>query len=572
MFDGLRLALIRRLEKLTGQDSPTPTAVHDPNLAETLRKQGNALIAEGNNESAEKCFREALKLQGDDPKLLVCLGYVLKEQARFAEARVALRRAISLGGLDPESYEAHYLLAEISELQSDPEDAKRQLAAALALKPDFTRACADLVRLMRQTGQESEVKDLLAHSVHSSPDCMEYRLWLAEVCADSLDYQETVEHLAAVIRLGGGNVRIYLTIGAALCRIDRFDEATEYFEQALTMDPSVAYEVCYHQGYFQSRIGNSTEAIALFEKSIELQPDYLASHHMLLFNLCFAEPQVPGRYKEAAQRFNQVVRPKASAPEPHKSQSLVGTKRPLRVGFSCGEFRNHPVYYFLIGFLERIDHSKFELIAYSNNEIDDQATAVLKGKVDDWHDIHGLPDDAAADLIRSHQIDILIDLCGHSGENRLPVFARRPAPVQAAWLGYFASTGLAEMDFIIADPGSVPEDSTEWFSETVVRLPATRLCMEKPKPSRDIPVAPPPCVHRGYITFGSFQQAAKITPRVMQAWSKVLAAVPTSRLRIQSSAFGSEAVRKRVADGMQAAGIDLKRIDMMGGRLPGGAQ
>ena len=263
-----------------------------------------------------------------------------------------------------EAAEAAYLLAEISELQADPEDAKRQLAKALALKPDFTRACADLIRLLRQTGQEGAVRDLLAQSVNLCPDCLDYRLWLAEVCADVLDYQATVEHLFAVIRLGGGNLRVNLTIGAALCRIDRYEDAQLYFDQALKTDPSVAHEVCYHRGYFQSRIGNSVEAIALFEKSVELRPSYLASHQMLLFNLCFAQPQVHGRYKEAALRFNQAVRPQQQSEVSLTPHLTDVAKRRLRVGFSCAEFRNHPIYYFLNGVIGQIDRSRFRLIAY----------------------------------------------------------------------------------------------------------------------------------------------------------------------------------------------------------------
>lgn len=564
MFDRLRLRLMRRLEALTGASAAATPPVFDPGEGERLRTKGNSLLADGKLEEAEACFRQALVHKANDTKLLICLGYVLKEQARLSEARVPLRRAANLGSADPEAYEAHYLLAEISELQLDLEDAKRHLTSALALKPDFTRACADLIRLLRKTGQGVAIRNLLVQSVNLCPDCLEYRLWLAEVCADVLDYQATVEHLNVVIRLGGGNVLVNLTIGAALCRLDRYEDARPYFDRAKELDPSVVYEICYHQGYSQSRIGNSVEAISLFEKSIELKPDYVASHQMLLFNLCFAQPQVCGRYREAALRFNQIVRPSKQLPVSFSRTKDDLTGRKLRVGFSCGEFRNHPVYYFLIGVLEHIDRSKFELIAYSNNEVDDHLTQLLKEQMDDWHGIREMSDEVTAELIRSHQIDVLIDLCGHSGEARLPVFARRAAPVQVTWLGYFASTGLEEMDYIIADPVSIPEDSTEWFSETVVRLPATRLCMDKPKPSREILVAPPPCTKRGYVTFGSFQQAAKITPKVLEVWSRVMARVPNSRLRIQSSAFGSEVVRERTAANMRGAGIDLNRVEMGG--------
>ncbi len=564
MLDRLRLILQRRLDTLTGLSAPQPAPVSDPEGAERLRKQGNALLAEEKLDEAEACFREALVHGLDDTQSLVCLGYVLKEQGRLAEARITLKRAVNPSNTDPKAFEAHYLLGEISEEQGDIEEAKRYFKSTLDLKPDFTRACADLVRLLRNSGQHETVRPLLVQIVNRCPDCRDYRMWLAEVCADVIDYEATVEHLAAVIRLGGGNVRINITMGAALCRLDRIDEANHHFDQAAEADPTVAYEICYHQGYFHSRVGNSTEAVALLERAIELNPTYLPAHQMLLFNLCFAQPQVPGRYKEAVLRFNHTVRPV----KPLETSPAIDAGKPiLRVGFSCGEFRNHPVHFFLIGVLEHIDRSRFQLFAYSNNEVDDDMTQSFKDKMDGWHNIRELTDDAAAELIRSHQIDVLIDLCGHSGEARLPVFARRPAPVQATWLGYFASTGLDEMDFIIADPTSVPQDATEWFSEAIIRMPATRLCMTPPKPSRKILISPPPCVAKGYVTFGSFQQAAKITPKVLETWSQVMAQVPNSRLRIQSSAFGSAAVCERMANGMRAVAIDLTRVEMLGSQV-----
>lgn len=120
------------------------------------------------------------------------------------------------------------------------------------------------------------------------------------------------------------------------------------------------------------------------------------------------------------------------------------------------------------------------------------------------------------------------------------------------------------MDYLIADPVSAPEDSTEWFSEAVYRLPSTRLCMRKPRPSRDVPVVTPPCLTKGHVTFGSFQQEAKITPEVLQAWSSVLARVPSAWLRIQSSAFDSSDAIERVSARIRSAGIELERVVIRG--------
>lgn len=564
MFDGLRLALLRRLATLTGQDTDIPPPATDPSRSEDLRKQGNALIAKEEYDLAEKCFREALAYQPDDTKLLMCLGYALKEQARFSEARVALRRITTLGATDSEASEAHYLLAEISEIQADPEDAMRHLRRALDLKPDFARACGDMVRLLEQNKQGPLAKELLVKSVDLCPDCLEYRLWLARVLADEHDLEAAVKQLTAIVALGGGVPRVYVSLGAALCRLGRYDEALPYFEKAQTVDSTVTFETHYHKGYFQTRAGNFEEAIALYEQSIQLKPDYLPSHQMLLYTLCLLPSQAPGRYKEAALRFNQSVTGHKIYPKADSQLSFTESKRPLRIGLCAGEFKHHPVYFFLVGVLTHIDRSKFEIIAYSYNRGDDAKTLVLKEKMDEWHDVQVKSDDEVAQLIHSHAIDVLIDLGGHTGDGRLPVFARHPAAVQATWLGYFASTGLHGMDYIIADPISIPDESSEWFSEEIIRLPNTRLCMEIPKPTREIPISPPPSVARGYVTFGSFPQAVKLNQNVLKAWSTILTRVPNSRLRIQSLTFDTVTVRQQIATRMSEVGIDLARVDIIG--------
>lgn len=564
MLKRIRLAFTRRFARFVSQVALPEIPAYDPPLAQTLRKKGSALIAEEKFKEAEECFRAALLHHADDVQSLICLGYVLKEQGHFAEARAALRRAATSGHADPDAYEAHYLLSEISELEGDRDDAIRCLSKTLDLKHDFTRACTDLIRLLHLQGRRSEVRKLLLQSVKLVPESAEYRLLLGKACADEMDFQMALDNFKEVVRLGTDNAEVNLCIGAALCRLDRLSESLNFFNRSEMLDPITAFEVRFHLGNANFRIGNSKEAIMFLQQSIKLQPNFLPAYSQLLFALNFAETEVRRSYQDVATQFGKLTKSQPLAIQPKAPPSADREKRVLRIGFLSGEFRNHPVYFFIIGILEHIDRSKFQLIAYSNNEADDHVTPSIKAKMDAWNVIRELSDDAAALLIHSHQIDVLIDLCGHSGEGRLQVFARRPALVQVSWLGYFASTGLNEMDYLIADPISVPEDSTEWFSETVLRLPTTRLCMRKPQPSRDIALVPPPCLTKGYVTFGSFQQEAKITPAVLQVWSMVMARVPTSRLRIQSSSLDSPAAFERFSARMRSAEIDPSRVDLLG--------
>ena len=157
-----------------------------------------------------------------------------------------------------------------------------------------------------------------------------------------------------------------------------------------------------------------------------------------------------------------------------------------------------------------------------------------------------------------------MDLAGHTGESRVAIFARRPAQTQVAWLGFWASTGLEEMDYIFADTNCVPHDSIQWFSEKVYRLPNTRLCMAVPQVLRDIPIAKPPCQSNGYITFGCFQQTAKITPCVLSVWAEVMSEVPQSRLRVQAGGINIPSIRDKLLQNMTQVGIDLSRVHLLG--------
>lgn len=565
MLDRLRLILERRLETLTGRSAPQrPEPAFDPESTERLRKQGNNFLAEEKLDEAEACFREALEHTADDAQSLVCLGYVLKEQGRLAEARITLKRAINPASTNDQAFEAHYLLGEISEQQGDLADAIKYFKSSLALKPDFTRACEGAVRLLEASGRKEQVRPFLEELILACPSNSRYRVVLAERFNDVLDFQGTAQHLIAAVDLGVKDASVYLMLGAVLCRLEREEEARPYLDSALAMDPSVLDMVLYHRGYYYTRNGDALAGVELLEQAVQAKPDCYPAHSLLLLNLSHSANELNRSYREAVTRFACALE-NSTEPLPEMPVGAVDLARKvLRIGFVASEFREHPLYHFLIGVLEHIDRSRFRLVAFSSNYADDAATEVLKPQFAEWHDVKDLDDAQVAELVRTQRIDVLIDLSGHTGDARLPIFARKPAPVQVAWLGYWASTGLKAMDYIIADPVCVPEDSEEWFSEKVFRLPTTRLCMTAPRMSPPTPILQPPCKTNGYITFGSFQQAAKINAQTLGVWARVMAAVPQSRLKIQNKAIDSTVTREKLCANMAAAGIDLSRVELAG--------
>jgi predicted O-linked N-acetylglucosamine transferase (SPINDLY family) len=237
-------------------------------------------------------------------------------------------------------------------------------------------------------------------------------------------------------------------------------------------------------------------------------------------------------------------------------------ERRLRVGYVSGDFCRHPVGYFLDAVLSAHDPAAVEVYAYSNSAFADDLTDRLRGLAAHWRSLAGLSDAAAAALVAGDGIDILIDLAGHTARNRLPMFARRPAPVQATWLGFWSTTGLSAMDYILTDATTVRPAEESGYSERVLRLPGCRFCYTPPDYAPP-PVPPPMLAGRG-VTFGSFNNLSKIGPEVVRLWATVLRTVPGARLLLKWRSLLDPIARRRVIDAFAAEGIATDQLDLRG--------
>jgi predicted O-linked N-acetylglucosamine transferase (SPINDLY family) len=238
--------------------------------------------------------------------------------------------------------------------------------------------------------------------------------------------------------------------------------------------------------------------------------------------------------------------------------------RRLRIGLLSTDLRSHPVGYFLESVLSaiRADH-RLECVAYASQLHNDAVSNRLKSLcLGGWHDVVNCSDAELAQRIHADGIDILLDLNGHTANNRLTVFAYRPAPVQVSWLGYFATTGLGAMDYLLADPLTLPPDLEPCFSEKIWRLPHTRLCFTPPE--LDLTVPPLPAIANGYITFGCFHSLSKINDAVLTLWANLMQAVPHSRLLLKARELDDIAARQSLISAFAVLGINPQRLDFEG--------
>ncbi|MCZ6637196.1 MAG: glycosyltransferase, partial [Alphaproteobacteria bacterium] len=307
-------------------------------------------------------------------------------------------------------------------------------------------------------------------------------------------------------------------------------------------------------------LGRLDEAAGSFGKAVALDAHYTDAHSNLIYTLkCMAGTSSAGLLAEAARFGCQV----ASMAEPF-TQWNVGRDphKRLRVGMVSGDFRNHVVGRYLESFLGHIDRARVEFVAYSNVALEDEVTARLKPHFALWRKVVGLNDSALAGLVHEDGIDILVDLAGHSALNRLPMFAYRPAPVQATWLGLFTTTGVPGMDFMIADPYLAAPGEARYFTETIWPLVESWFCLDPP--AFDVEPGPLPALERGFVTFGCFNNLAKMTDEVVALWAQVLDAAPGSSLFLKTAQLYDPVSSRATLDRFVAHGIAPERLVLEG--------
>ncbi len=361
-------------------------------------------------------------------------------------------------------------------------------------------------------------------------------------------------------RRQAANASVQYNAALALLRANRFSEAESLLRRALELDPELG-PAWNNLGNILKAFGEIDPATHCFGKAMTLGPEDAVSQSHALVCAHYSETFTHGQLFEMHRRWAALFAAPhypASAPLPARPDP----DRALTVGFVSPSFNGRIVGQFLRGVLPHLAAHDLRLIAYSATTVGDAVTAELRGSFSLWRDIATSDDEQVARAIRADGVDILIDLAGHTPGNRLLVFARRPAAIQATWLDYFDTTGVLAIDYLITDPGTTPRETAQRFSETPLYLPQTRLCWAPPQfaPS----VAPAPFRLRGEVTFGSFNRSDKLSPALLALWGEILRRLPASRLLLKCQAFGVGDVRRHFQERFAALGVSSERIELRG--------
>lgn len=341
----------------------------------------------------------------------------------------------------------------------------------------------------------------------------------------------------------------------------RISEARDALERARQIEPDSPL-LSTPFGRLHTELGDHQMAIAMHRKATASNPTDPMIHSMLLCAMNYSDAVTQNDIFDAARK-SPLRRLAPSAPR--GDATVTDALRKLRVGFVSPDLRRHSVGYFLLPLIEQLDRTQISAICYSDTLQPDAITDKFRAAADEWRASGRLRDDALAKQIRADRIDVLIDLCGHWVHNRLAVFAQRPAPLQISWLGYPNTTGLSTIDYRITDEiADPPGDGDALHTETLLRIPAPFVCYGGALPAPD--AAPPPCLRKGAVTFGSFNNLAKLSDSTVRLWARILQAVPGSGLLLKSGGAGDAEVQRSFGGRLAGHGIDPARVQWLAWR------
>jgi len=358
----------------------------------------------------------------------------------------------------------------------------------------------------------------------------------------------------------GDNPEMLLSVGSLLLQAGFLSAARQCFRQGCVLAPRDLRPVV-NLANVAREAGDHAEARRLYGELLRHLPDHPVIRRNALISLEYDPAVSDATRLEQATAWGDWAVAKAGGPHPRPRQRpLAG--RPLRVGYVSADVCQHTVGLFVKDVLQTHDPQNMAVFTYSAGATKDWVTAAVQA-ASRFRDVAALDDSSLAALIRQDEIDVLVDLSGHTAGSRLMVFAHRPAPVQVSWLGYFATTGLACIDAVLLDDWHAPPGTEAQFTEPVVQLPSGRFCYQ-PVPWAPASVAPPPCLLTGHVTFGSFNNTAKFNDGVFDLWARIMATVPDSHLVLKWRTFNDDALCQSVRDAFTQRGIVASRLDLRG--------
>ena len=509
--------------------------------------------------AALESFDSAVALDPRSVDAWYCLAGVLKASGRADEAVAAYRKTLALA---PDFFQAADNLGNLLLDAGEPAASLGLFERSIAVNPANPRAFNGLGLASRAMGRTGEAIKALRHALGLHPGFVEAWSNLGNALRDEGAMDDSIAAHRKAIALAPERAEPHMELGVTLTHLKRHQEAMAEYRSAIALDPQFA-PAHANMGASLLSQGDLDAAAASLREALRLDPQLDVAHSNYLFALHYrGDIDAAETFRIARDYQARFAAPLAARRHPH--QNSRDPQRRLRVGYLSADLRQHPLGFFLEPVLESHDRTRFEVTCYSGVVKSDAVTERLRSKSDRWVNALAYGDDALAEKIRGDGIDILVDLSGHTAGHRLLAMARKPAPIQATWMGYLDGTGLDAIDYLITDEWTAPAaEGGQYFAETLWRLPEVYQCYRAP--SYAPPVAPAPFTGEGLVTFGCLNNLAKINDDVVDTWSAILHAAPGSRLLIKTSNLDDAPTLQRTRERFAARGIAAGRQLLEGG-------
>jgi protein O-GlcNAc transferase len=531
----------------------------NPNKVELLVLAATAQSELNRDVDAKKNLLAANAIMPDNPEILYQLASLYLREGNVKDA---LKCCGGILDLPPEQVGAG-VLSELGVLYQSQEELGAAITCcerAAMLAPDNNEVLSKLAGVYFASGRKHDALSLMLPIIEREPDNMSYWFNLGRVyqglCAMA-DAEAAYRRSIEIEPTASGYNNLALILNASL----RYEEAISLFEEGARLFPDNGV-LCNNIANYYKDVGDIANALKWYRMAFERDRTQKVAHSNLIFTMHF-DPKVSPEeiYRETlAWAANYAEHLPRFSHDAHDADQ----NRRLRIGYVSADLREHPVVHFLEPIFSHHNKEEVEIYSYANLEHEDPTTNRFKYYSDHWRNIFYLNDEQVAQQIYDDKIDILFDLSGHTAGNRLPAFAQKPAPIQMTWIGYFNTTGLTAMDYIVTDRYYVPEEEEKLYSEKPLIL-RKASCFQTYNFS--IPVVDAPCLRKGYVTFGCFSQLSKYSPELLQMWVKILQAVPNSRLYLKNNSFGDESCRNDYIKRFVDMGIDESRLRFAGASL-----
>ena len=427
--------------------------------------------------------------------------------------------------------------------------------AALRLDPKNATACNKLGMALQAAGKMDEAIEAYQQMLALTPgSALAYNNIGSVQQAQGL-IESAMQNYLRALDIEPRFAPFHFNLGTSLLILERFEEALKCFSNAIEFDPKSR---AAHNNLISvlSKQGRIDEAIDRCRQALKIHPEWETLHSDLLFSLSHSPHVNAASLRAEHRRFAEQFEAPLCANWPQHG-NVRDPGRRLRIGFVSADLNNHAVAHFITPVLENLVHAPgLEMLAYSNSKLNDHVTEHLRGLVSVWQQVDHLSHEELAQQINDDGIDILIDLSGHTGNNRLPTFARKPAPLQASWIGYPGTTGLQAMDYYLTDRHIAPPGLLdEQFTEKLLFLPASAPFIPLPDAP---PISPAPACEHGHITFGSFNRPGKLSRDVIARWSTLLLAIPDAKMVL--AGMQSEEISNKLRAWFAKEGIAAERL------------